>query len=159
MDTAIIVSVIIGSVVAMVLVFSKTVLGVAWTGKSIRRIGISEVSNLNGSTQRYLTNTNNNPKKELHLMRTPSEKSMEVKKADIIDSLMNKQVLTCDNVTVGNIHAVNNNMMDIEGLSENKRYEVSIYYVRQNLHNSVLLDIHSSDLEHYNPQVIVSKQK
>ena len=158
MDTAIIVGVIIGSVVAMVLIFGKTVLSVAWTGKSVRRIGILEISNLNGGTQRYLTNTNNNPKKELHLMRTPSEKSREVKKADIIGSLMNKQVLTCDNVTVGNIHAIHNNMIDIEGL-ENIRYEISTYYVRQNLHNSVLLDIRSSDLEHYNPQVIMSKQK
>ena len=51
-----------GSVVAMVLVFSKTVLNVAWAGKSVRRIGISEVGNLNGGKQEYLTNTNNNPK-------------------------------------------------------------------------------------------------
>ena len=92
-------------------------------------------------------------------MRTPGEISMGVKKANNIDSLVNKQVLTCDNVTVGNIHAIHNNMLDIEGLSENKRYEISTYYIRQNLHNSVLLDIRSSDLEHYNPQVIVSKQK
>ena len=92
-------------------------------------------------------------------MRTPSEISMGVKKANNIDSLVNKQVLTCDNVTVGNIHAIHNNMIDIEGLSENKRYEISTYYIRQNLHNSVLLDIRSSDLEHYNPQVIMSKQK
>lgn len=43
MDTAIIVSVIIRSVVATVLVFVRTVLNVAWTGKSVRTIGISEV--------------------------------------------------------------------------------------------------------------------
>ena len=73
MDTAIIVGVIIGSVVAMVLIFGKTVLSVAWTGKSVRRIGILEISNLNGGTQRYLTNTNNYPNKELHLIRNPSE--------------------------------------------------------------------------------------
>ena len=90
-------------------------------------------------------------------MRTPYEKSMEVKKADINDSLINKQVLTCDNVTVGNIHAIHNNMIDIEGLSENKRYEISTYYVRQNLYDSVLLDIRSSELKYYTPQVIGSK--
>jgi hypothetical protein len=34
LDTAIIVGVVIGSVVAMVLVFGRTVLNVAWTGNS-----------------------------------------------------------------------------------------------------------------------------
>jgi hypothetical protein len=38
LDTAIIVGVVIGSVVAIVLVFAKTVLGVAWTGKSVRKL-------------------------------------------------------------------------------------------------------------------------
>jgi hypothetical protein len=157
LDTAIIVSVIIGSVLAMVLVFSRAVRGIAWTG---RKIGIFDPSNLNRDSQRYLTNTNNNnPKREFRSMRTPYEKSMEVKKADINDSLINKQVLTCDNVTVGNIHAIHNNMIDIEGLSENKRYEISTYYVRQNLYDSVLLDIRSSELKYYTPQVIGSKQK
>jgi hypothetical protein len=36
LDTAIIVGVIIGCVVAMVLVFGKTVLGVAWTGNNTK---------------------------------------------------------------------------------------------------------------------------
>ncbi len=58
MDTAIIVGVIIGSVVALVLAFVKTVLGVAWTGKSARRVGISETSNQNVVTQEYLANSN-----------------------------------------------------------------------------------------------------
>jgi hypothetical protein len=106
LDTAIIVSVIIGSVLAMVLVFSRAVRVIAWTG---RKIGIFDPSNLNRDSQRYLTNTNNNnPKREFRSMRTPYEKSMEVMKADINDSLINKQVLTCDNVTVGNIHAIHN---------------------------------------------------
>ena len=37
MDTAIIVGVMIGSVVAIALVFGKTVLSVAWTGKDTNR--------------------------------------------------------------------------------------------------------------------------
>jgi hypothetical protein len=38
LDTAIIVGVVKGSVVAIVLVFAKTVLGIAWTGKSARKL-------------------------------------------------------------------------------------------------------------------------
>jgi hypothetical protein len=37
LDTAIIVGVMIGSVVAIALVFGKTVLSVAWTGKDTNR--------------------------------------------------------------------------------------------------------------------------
>jgi hypothetical protein len=151
LDTAIIVGVVIGSVVAMVLVFSKTVLGVAWTGKSARRIEVSETSNLNSAKQEYFSDI---AKRELYSVRTSSDKPINVKKTNVIESLMDKQVLTCDNMTIGKVHAVHNNMMDIEGLSQDKRYEISAYYVRQNLHNSVLMDICASDLEHYRPHVI-----
>jgi hypothetical protein len=45
LDTAIIVGVIIGSVVAMALVFGKTVLGVAWTGNGVKRVNVGESGN------------------------------------------------------------------------------------------------------------------
>jgi hypothetical protein len=159
LDTAIIVSVVIGSVVAMALVFAKAVLGVAWTEKSVRRVGVSEVNNQNGVTKEYLTN-NNNPKRELHSSQISNKEPVnikKVKKADTIDSLINKQVLTCDNVTVGKVHGVHNSMMVLESLSQDKRYEIPTYYVRQNSHNIILLDICANDLEHYNSQVIMSK--
>jgi hypothetical protein len=161
LDTAIIVSVVIGSVVAMALVFAKTVLGVAWTDKSARRIGVSEVNNQNGVTQEYLTSSNN-PKRELRSSQISNKETIDaktaVKKADNIDSLINKQVLTCDNVTIGKVHAVHNAMIVLKSLQD-KRYEIPTYYVRQNFHNSILLDICANDLEHYNSQVIMSKQK
>jgi hypothetical protein len=161
LDTAIIVSVVIGSVVAMALVFAKTVLGVAWTDKSGRRIGVSEINNQNGVTQEYLTSSNN-PKRELRSSQISNKETIDaktaVKKADNIDSLINKQVLTCDNVTIGKVHAVHNAMMVLKSLQD-KRYEIPTYYVRQNFHNSILLDICANDLEHYNSQVIMSKQK
>jgi hypothetical protein len=161
LDTAIIVSVVIGSVVAMALVFAKTVLGVAWTDKSARRIGVSEVNNQNGVTQEYLT-SGNNPKRELRSSQISNKETIDaktaVKKVDNIDSLINKQVLTCDNVTIGKVHAAHNAMIVLKSLQD-KRYEIPTYYVRQNFHNSILLDICANDLEHYNSQVIMSKQK
>lgn len=150
MDTAIIVSVVIGSVVAMALVFAKTVLGVAWTDKNARRIGVSEVNNQNGVTQEYLT-SGNNPKRELRSSQISNKETIDaktaVKKVDNIDSLINKQVLTCDNVTIGKVHAVHNAMIVLKSLQD-KRYEIPTYYVRQNFHNSILLDICANDLEH-----------
>jgi hypothetical protein len=150
LDTAIIVSVVIGSVVAMALVFAKTVLGVAWTDKNARRIGVSEVNNQNGVTQEYLT-SGNNPKRELRSSQISNKETIDaktaVKKVDNIDSLINKQVLTCDNVTIGKVHAVHNAMIVLKSLQD-KRYEIPTYYVRQNFHNSILLDICANDLEH-----------
>ena len=69
MDTAIIVGVVMGSVVAMVLIFAKTVLGVAWTGKG----RISEDSNVKGVTGRLVSI--DSPKGETHSTQTPSETS------------------------------------------------------------------------------------
>ncbi len=53
MDTAIIVGVIIGSVVAMALVFGKTVLGVAWTGNGVKRVNLGESGNKNKIIQQH----------------------------------------------------------------------------------------------------------
>jgi hypothetical protein len=54
LDTAIIVGVIIGSVVAIALVFGKTVLGVAWTGNGGKRVTVVESGNKNKIIQRRM---------------------------------------------------------------------------------------------------------
>ncbi|MGC1132106.1 MAG: hypothetical protein WA941_04750 [Nitrososphaeraceae archaeon] len=156
MDTAIIVGVVIGSVVAMALVFGKTVLGVAWTGTKAGRLGISETSSQNGGIQEYSINTNN-PKRESRLMQTTNQKLIDRQKANIADSLINKQVSTCDNIVIGNIHAVHNRMIVITrigSLPQDMKYEIPAYYVRHNYQNDVLMDICARDLEHYNPQLV-----
>ena len=58
MDTAIIVGVIVGSVVAMVLVFGKTVLGVAWTGNSTKRFIAVQSGNKNKIVQQHMQDKN-----------------------------------------------------------------------------------------------------
>lgn len=155
MDTAIIVGVVIGSVVAMVLVFAKTVLGVAWTGKSTRSLGTSQNRIQNKLEQEYSVETNNS-ESELRLNQIPNQRSTGGQKAAIVDSLINKQVSTCDNATIGNVHSVHNGMIIItlnESSPQQKRYEIPTYYVRQNYEDYVLLDICAKDLGHYIPQL------
>lgn len=149
MDTAIIVGVVMGSVVAMVLVFAKTVLGVAWTGKSTRSLKTSENRIQNRLEQEYSVDTNNSD-------QIPNQRSTGGQKAAIVDSLINKQVSTCDNATIGNVHSVHNGMIVIthnESSPQQKRYEIPAYYVRRNYENYVLLDICAKDLGHYIPQM------
>ncbi|MGH9978149.1 MAG: hypothetical protein ACRD8Z_20310 [Nitrososphaeraceae archaeon] len=58
MDTAIIVGVMIGSVVAIALVFAKTVLSVAWTGNDTKRLTSAQNRNKNKIVQEHLQEEN-----------------------------------------------------------------------------------------------------
>lgn len=157
MDTAIIVGVVIGSVVAMVLIFAKTVLGVAWTGKSTRSLNARTSQNRiqNRLEQEYSVDINSS-ESELRLNQIPNQRLTGGQKAAIVDSLIDKQVSTCDNMTIGNVHSVHNGMIVIvhnESSVQQERYEIPTYYVRQNYENYVLLDICANDLGHYIPQI------
>ncbi|MGH9964089.1 MAG: hypothetical protein ACRD5E_04585 [Nitrososphaeraceae archaeon] len=58
MDTAIIVGVMIGSVVAIALVFGKTVLSVAWTENDTKRLTSAQNGNKNKIVQEHLQEKN-----------------------------------------------------------------------------------------------------
>jgi hypothetical protein len=58
LDTAIIVGVMIGSVVAIALVFGKTVLSVAWTGNDTKRLTSAQNANENKIVQEHLQEKN-----------------------------------------------------------------------------------------------------
>lgn len=150
-----VVGVVIGSVVAMVLVFAKTVLGVAWTGKSTRSIGTSETRIQDKLRQEYSFAINNS-KSELFLIQKLNRGSIDVQKTAMLNSLINKQVSTCDHITIGKVRSVSNGMIVVihnEGSSQQKRYEIPTYFVRQNYEYQVSLDICARDLKHYVPQM------
>jgi hypothetical protein len=105
LDTAIIVgvSVIIGSVVAIALVFGKTVLGVAWTGNGAKRVTVVESENKNNIIQQHMQD-----KDAISIEKTSTSKlskaagnqiSSQVEKTKDLESLQNKEVTTGDNVT------------------------------------------------------------
>jgi hypothetical protein len=102
LDTAIIVGVVMGSVVAIALVFGKTVLGVAWTAK---RVTLVENANKNNIIQQHIQDKNDVSIKEtsnLELSRAADKLiSSQVEKPQDLDSLLNKEVTTCDNVAIG----------------------------------------------------------
>jgi hypothetical protein len=58
LDTAIIVGVMIGSVVAIALVFGKTVLSVAWTENDTKRLTSAQNRNKNKIVQEHLQEEN-----------------------------------------------------------------------------------------------------
>jgi hypothetical protein len=155
LDTAIIVGVIIGSVVATALVFGKTVLGVAWTGNGAKRLTVIESGKKNKISQDMQS------KNEVSIKKTSSKLSKGtgdrissyVKDSKGLDSLLNKEVSTCDNVAIGSISALQNGLMFITCTPLNTKYEIPTYFVRQYDQNSVLVDISAGDLEHYRPQI------
>jgi hypothetical protein len=105
LDTAIIVGVVMGSVVAIALVFGKTVLGVAWTGNGAKRVTLVENANKNNIIQQHIHDKNDVSIKEtsnLELSRAADKLiSSQVEKPQDLDSLLNKEVTTCDNVAIG----------------------------------------------------------
>jgi hypothetical protein len=103
LDTAIIVGVIIGSVVAIALVFGKTVLGVAWTGNSAKRVTLVESANKNNIIQQHIQDKNDVSIKKTSNSELSREAdnliSSQVEKPQDLESLLNKEATTCDNVT------------------------------------------------------------
>jgi hypothetical protein len=159
LDTAIIVGVVIGSVVAMVLVFGKIVLGVAWTENIARRLKMNQNRNVNRAVHEHGQDTDHLRSAPLNLSENQNEKNKEPvqvqDKSKDFGSLINKQVSTCDNVIIGSIYAIHNGLMFIIHSPQSKRYEIPTYYVRERDQNSVLVDISAGDLEHYKPQVTI----
>lgn len=155
MDTAIIVGVgvIMGSVVAIALVFGKTVLGVAWTGNGAKRVTRVESGNKNNIFQQYMQDKNDVSIKKTSISNSDKQVSSQVEKTKDLESLLNKEVTTCDNVAIGCISALQNGLMFISCTPLNIKYEIPTYFVRQYDQNIVLVDISARDLEHYRPQL------
>jgi hypothetical protein len=150
LDTAIIVGVIIGSVVAMVLVFGKTVLGVAWTGKSARK------SKKPAQNPSEVFSTNDLGKVLLYKSQNENWKGSESKnKSNDFDSLLNKEVFTCDGTLIGCISSLQSGLMVISYAPEGIKYEIPAYYLRQRSQNNVLVDISARDLQHYESHIAV----
>ena len=146
----------IGSVVAIALVFGKTVLSVAWTGNDTKRLTAVQNGNKNKIVQEHLQEKN-----EISRMKGFSKLSKDndnritsySKKPKDFNSLLNKEVSTCDNVTIGSISALNNGLMFIVYAPQNIKYEIPTYFIRQHDQNSVLVDISAADLEYYKPKI------
>lgn len=154
MDTAIIVGVVIGSVVAMALVFGKTVLSVAWTGNDTKRLTAEQSGNKNKIVQEHLQEKNDiSRKKVFSKLNNDNRRSSYAKKSKKVLTLLNKEVFTCDNVIIENISALHNGLMFIIYAPQNIKYEIPMYFVRQQDQNSVLVDICAGDLEYYKPKI------
>jgi hypothetical protein len=156
LDTAIIVGVMIGSVVAIALVFGKTVLSVAWTGNDTKKLTAVQNGNKNKIVREHVQEKN-----EFSRMKGFSKLNKDndnritsySKKPKDFNSLLNKEVSTCDNVTIGSISALNNGLMFIVYAPQNIKYEIPTYFIRQHDQNSVLVDISAADLEYYKPKI------
>ncbi|MGC1132497.1 MAG: hypothetical protein WA941_06725 [Nitrososphaeraceae archaeon] len=56
--------------------------------------------------------------------------------------------------------SVYNGMLIItHSISQGTKYEISAYYIRQNYQTSLVMDFCAKDLDRYNPQLIITKQK
>lgn len=127
-----------------------------WTENDTRKLKANRTRNRNVAVREHLQDTDDERRKSSLMQTETNQKSVKVKeKSNNFDSLINKQVSTCDNVIIGSIYAIQNGLMIIIYAPQSKRYEIPTYYVRQRNQNSVLVDISAGDLEHYKPQVTI----
>jgi len=182
LDTAIIVSVIIGSVVAMVLVFARTVLGVGWTGKVVRKPQMALTLNNTPSQERMYLAGDAAAEREFLKQDENGQNSVQIKmdsnaqnksiarsqiyvqfgrKSDL-NELANKRVKTCDSIEIGHIVAIDRHSIKILDLTE-QEYVIPTYFIREYDEENVIIDVsirylHRYETERKNPPTIASRE-
>ena len=169
MDTTIIIGVIIGSVVALVLLFGKMVLGVVWTGKGRKEHEVIQTGNRNIATQEHLHSTYNgnriflkqnedNQKSEAKVnsdaqietkSKSRSRTAVQFKRSCNLIELLNKRVKTSDLIEIGNVIAIDYQSMTVLGCNKQHEYVIPDYYIREYDEDSVLIDTSIQYLYHY----------
>ena len=92
-------------------------LGVAWTGNSAKKVTLVESENKNSIIQHHVQDKNEVPIKKTSTSKLSkaagNQISSQVKRTKNLESLLNKEVTTCDNVAIGAISALQNGLMFI----------------------------------------------
>lgn len=139
----------VGAVVAIILVFGKTVFRVAWTGNNVSK------SKKRAQNQSEIISTIDSGKVLLDEGQKEDGKGLESRnKSNNFDSLVNRNVFACDGALIGSISSLQNELMVIYN-RERIRFEIPTYYIRQRSQTNVLVDISARDLQHYEPQATV----
>ena len=168
MDTTIVIGVIIGSVATLVLVFGKTVLGVAWTENGTREHEMIQTRNRNTAVQEHLHHADNRRRKVFLKQNENNQKSVQVevnsdtqiktksksqtavqfKRSSNLNELINKRVKTSDLIDIGNVIAIDNQSMTVLGCNK-QEYVIPDYYIREYDEDNVLIDTSIQYLYHY----------
>ena len=169
MDTTIIIGVIIGSVITLVLVFGKTVLGVVWTGNGKKEHEIIQIRNRNAAVQEHLHPTYNRRREVFLKENEDNQKSVQVKvnsdsqietksrsqtaiqfkRSSNLNDLINKRVKTSDLIDIGDVIAIDNQSMTVLGCNKQQEYVIPDYYIREYDEDDVWIDTSIQYLYHY----------
>ena len=170
MDTTIIIGVIIGSVITLVLVFGKTVLGVVWTGNGKKEHEIIQTRNRNAAVQEHLHPTYNRRREVFLKENEDNQKSVQVqvdsdtqiktksksrsqtaiqfKHSSNLNDLIDKRVKTSDLIHIGNVIAIDNQSMTVLHYTK-QEYVIPTYYIREYDEENVWIDTSIRYLYHY----------
>jgi uncharacterized membrane protein len=171
LDIAIIFGVIVGSVVTLVLIFGKMVLGIVWTGNDKKEQEIIQIRNRNAAAQKYLHSTYNrrrifskqnedNQKPEAKInsdaqiktkskSKSKSRTAVQFKRSCNLNELISKRVKTSDLIEIGNVIAIDNQSMTVLGCNKQHTYVIPDYYIREYDRDNVLIDTSIQYLYHY----------
>lgn len=136
----------IGSSLAIVLLFSKTVLSVKWWKRYTYTHfeSIKSRQDQKHDSTRVLT-----PQQMISESKTQiqSQSLVQVKLSKWNNNLLNKKVISCEMVEIGHICALENQSMNIMG--NDGKYVIPTYYVREYDDKTVLIDTSARYLDRY----------
>jgi hypothetical protein len=160
--------VVIGSVVTLVLVFGKIVLGVVWTGNGRKEHKIIQTKIQNVVAQEYLNSATN--RKGLFLKQSEDDQksvldkvnsdaqietksrsrvAVQFKRSCNLNELISKRVKTSELIEIGNVIAIDNQSMTVLSCNNQHTYVIPDYYIREYDEDNVLVDTSIQYLYHY----------
>jgi hypothetical protein len=169
LDTAIIFGVVVGSVITLVLIFGKLVLGVLWTETDKKEREIIQIRNRNVTAQKHLNSINNRrgvfskqnedthkPEAKMNSdehtkaeSKSKSRTTVQFKLSYNLNELISKRVKTSDLIEIGNVIAIDNQSMTVLGCNKQHTYVIPDYYIREYDEDDVLIDTSIQYLYHY----------
>lgn len=141
-----------GSVVTLVLVFGKTVLGVVWTENGRKEHKIIQVRNRNAAVQEHLHQKSVRVKVDSEAQierKRRSQIAVQFKRSSNLNDLKNKRVKTCDLIEIGSVITIDNQSMTVLGFDKQHEYVIPDYYIREYDEENVLIDTSFQYLYHY----------
>jgi len=154
-DAITLVGIMIGSSLAIALLFAATVLSLRWWEMILihrhRRNGKSIQQQQLEINRKLISNHVTKVKVEAKT-KSQSQTLVQLKRMSNWNELINKRVKTCEMSDIGYVFAIDNQSMTVSHYTTKQQYVIPTYYIREYDQESVLTDVSIRYLYHYNAE-------
>jgi hypothetical protein len=153
-DAITLVGIIIGSSLAIALLFAATVLSLRWweiilIHRHRRNVNSTQQQQQLEINRKLISNHVTKVKSEAKT-KSQSQTLVQLKRMSTWNELINKRVKTCEMSDIGYVFAINNQSMTVSHYTTKQKYVIPTYYIREYDQDSVFIDVSIRYLYHYN---------